>query len=197
MVYHDWNRWNDEGFTFLGSDVSTSWVYLLSQMLFWQLMYLHCLDIHCCRCYFLDRGICKAWYSLLQMLFLRPRYLQLAFLWTCRCFSACLSCTIASTSCLFWDLKILPSQILHLHPTFSITWGCSPVKFRILNLFFLYLADTSRRNFASSTCPFYTLQIHPTEFLHPHFQKIHYHKYLPYSLNSMTWADTLLTKKLI
>ena len=58
-VYRDWNRWNDEGFTFLGSDVSISWVYLLSQMLFWQLMYLHCLDIHCCRCSFLDQYICN------------------------------------------------------------------------------------------------------------------------------------------
>ena len=129
---------------------------MMKDLLFWDLMYLHpeficcrrcffdnwCIYIHCCRCYFLDQCICKAWYSLLQMLFFRPRYLQLALLWTCRCFSACLSCTIASTSYLFWNLKILPSQILHLHPTFSITWGCSPVKFRILNLFFLYLADT-------------------------------------------------------
>ena len=133
MVYRDWNRWNDEGFTFLGSDVSTSWVYLLSQMLFWQLMYLHCLDIRCCRCSFLDQCICKAWYSLLQMLFFRPMYLQLALLWTCRCFSVCLACIIASTSCFFWDLKILPSQILQLHHTFSITCGCSSSKFCIFN----------------------------------------------------------------
>ena len=82
------------------------------------------------------------WYSLSQMLFFRPMYLQLAFLRTCRYFSACLSCTIASTSCFFWDLKILPSQILHLHLTFSITWGCFSLKFCILNLYFLDLVDT-------------------------------------------------------
>ena len=82
------------------------------------------------------------WYPLSQMLFSWPTYLQLALLWTCRCFSACLTCTIASTSCFFWDLKILPSQILHLHHTFSITCGCSSSKFCIFNLLFLYLADT-------------------------------------------------------
>ena len=90
------------------------------------------------------------WYSLLQMLFFRPMYLQLALLWTCRCFSVCLACTIASASCLFWDLKILPLQILHLHPTFSITWRCSPVKLRIFNLLFQCFADAPHQNFASS-----------------------------------------------
>ena len=34
LMYRDWNKWNDEGFTFLVSDVSISWVYLLLQMLF-------------------------------------------------------------------------------------------------------------------------------------------------------------------
>ena len=34
VVYRDWNRWSDEGFTFLESNVSISCVYLLSQMLF-------------------------------------------------------------------------------------------------------------------------------------------------------------------
>ena len=86
---------------------------------------------------------------------------------------------------------------LHLHLAFSITWGYSPQKFCILNPLFLHLADTSRRNFASSTYPFYTLQIHPTEFLHPHFQKIHYHRYYSIFLeftHFMDWADTFLTK---
>ena len=161
-MYRDWNRWSDEGFTFLVSDVSISWGYLLVQMSLWQLMYLHCLDIHCCRCSFGNQYICNLLFFELAATFKPACHVQ-----------------------------------LHLHLAFSITWGYSPQKFCILNPLFLHLADTSRRNFASSTCPFCTLQIHPTEFLHPHFQKIHYHKYLPYSLNSMTWADTLLTKKLI
>ena len=59
LVYHDWNRWSDEGFTFLVPDVSISWGYLLVQMSLWQLMYLQVLDIRYCRCSFLDRCICK------------------------------------------------------------------------------------------------------------------------------------------
>lgn len=136
-VYRDWNKWSDEGFTFLGSDVSISWDYLLSQMLFWQLMYLQDLDIRFCRYSFLTDVSTLPWYSLLQILFFRPMYLQLALFMSCRCFSACLACTIASASCLFWDLRILPLQIFHLHPTFSITWGYFSLKFCILNLLFL------------------------------------------------------------
>ena len=140
----------------------------MKDLLFWCLMYLHPGFIYCCRCSFNNWCICaglifavantllaadvsaRPWYSFLQILFFRPMYLQLAFLWTCRCFSSCLSCTIASTSCFFWDLRMLPSQILHLHHTFSITWGYSPTKFCIFNLFFPWLADTPNQNFASS-----------------------------------------------
>ena len=146
-------------FTFLGSDVSIFWGYSLSQMLF------------------LDRCICAAlifaiadvfvativsaipWYSLSQMLSLGPMYLQLAFLWTCRCFSTCLPCTIASTSFLFYALRILPSQILHLHPTFSMICGCFPSKFCIFNLLFLWLADTPHQNYASSILENFISQI--------------------------------------
>ena len=86
-VYRDWNRWSDEGFTFLGSDVSTSRVYLLSQMLFWQLMYLHCLDIHCCRCSFGNQYICNLLFFELADTF-KPAchvqlHLHLAFSKTC------------------------------------------------------------------------------------------------------------------
>ena len=109
---------------FVATDVSARPWYLLLQMLFFRPMYLQDLNIFCCRC-------SLSW----------PMYLQLAFLRTCRYFSACLSCTITSASCLFLDLKILPLQILHLHPTFSITWRCSPVKLRILNLLFQCFAD--------------------------------------------------------
>ena len=145
----------------------------------WQLLYLHWLDVLCCRCSFGE-----------------PTHLQLAFLWTCRCFSACLSCTIASTSCPFWYLRILSSQILHLHPTFSITWGCFSLKLCIHNLLFPWLADTPQQNYASTTCSFYALRILPNKIMPPtcffhdlqmplaetlHLQslKIYYHRYLP------------------
>ena len=41
-----------EEFTFLVSDVSISWVYLLVQMPLWQPLYLHWLNIHYYRCSF-------------------------------------------------------------------------------------------------------------------------------------------------
>ena len=131
-------------------------------------------------------------------------HLQLTFLWTCRCFSTCLACIIASTSCLFLDLRILPSQISHLHPTFSMPCRYSPQKFLhpqpalsmtcryssqkfcILDLLFPWLADTPRRNFASSTCSFHDLQIPPAEILHPQFPHIHYRRYPLSSLASRT-----------
>ena len=87
------------------------------------------------------------------MLLFRPMYLHHSFFMTCRCFSACLSCTIASTSCLFWDLRILPSQIFHLHPTFSMPCGCFSLKLRILDLLVQCFADAPHQNFASSIPP--------------------------------------------
>ena len=167
-------------------------------LLFWCLMYLYheviclyrCLCGNWCICTSLIFAVADALlttdvsalprYSLLQMLFLGPPYLQLAFHWTCRYFSACLSCTIASASCLFWDLRILPSQILHLHLTFSITWRCSPVKLRIRNLLFQCFADA------------------PIKILH--LQSPIADIVARYPLSSIyftTWANTLLTKKLI
>ena len=141
---------------------------VMRDFLFWYLMYLHYFDIRRCRCSFGSCCICNPlifavadalleanvsalpWYSPLQMLFFRLMYLQLAFLWTYRCFLHCLSCTIASTSCLFYDLRMLPAEILHPQPVLSITCRYSPQKFCILNLLFPCPADTSHRNLASS-----------------------------------------------
>ena len=96
MLY-ELNRWSDEGFTFLVSDVSISSVY-----------------------------------SLVQMLFFRLMYLQLAFLWTCRYFLHCLSCTIASSTCPFYTLQILPAKILHPQSALSTPCRYSQLKFCIL-----------------------------------------------------------------
>ena len=49
-----------EEFTFLVSDVSISWVYLLVQMPLWQPLYLHWLNVRCCRCSFCNCCICTA-----------------------------------------------------------------------------------------------------------------------------------------
>ena len=90
------------------------------------------------------------WYSLLQMLFFRPMYLQGFDIHCCRCsfWNQCI-CNL-----LFFELADTFNPAchvqLHLHLAFSMTWGCFPQKFCILNLLFPCLADTSRRNFASS-----------------------------------------------
>ena len=126
---------------------------VMKVLLFWYLMYLYPRFICLCRCSFESQCICTAlifavtdalleaavstlpWYSPLQMLFFRLMYLQLVFLWTCRCFLHCLSCTIASASCLFYNLRILPAKILHPQLALSIPCRYSPQKFCILNLF--------------------------------------------------------------
>ena len=166
MVYRDWNRWSDEGFAFLGSDVSISWVYLLSQMLFWQLMYLHCLDIHCCRCSFLDQCICN-------LLFFEPAdAFSLPVMYNCICILPFLGfkdtpfANFASTSHIFDNVKMLPSKITHLQLAFSMLCGCSPSKFYIFNPLESTIADIVAR---------YPLS----------------------SIYFTTWANTLLTKKLI
>ena len=150
MVYRDWNRWNDEGFTFLESDVSIFSVYSLPQMLFWQLMYLHCLDIHCCRCYFLDQCICKTWYSLLQMLFSLPVMYNCIYILSFLGFKDTSFANLASTSHVFDNVKMLPSKIPHPQPVLSIPCRYSPVKLCILNLLFQCFADTPHQNFVSS-----------------------------------------------
>ena len=184
MVYRDWNRWNDEGFTFLGSDVSISWGYLLSQMLFWQLMYLQALDIRYCRCSFLDRCIYKALifivadalfginvsatcFSLnLQIL------LSLPVMYNCICILPFLGfkdtpfANFASTSHIFDNVKMLPSKITHLQLAFSMLCGCSQSKFCIFNTLKFTIAD-----------------------IFPHILWV--------AIYFTSWADTLLTKKLI
>ena len=165
MVYRDWNRWSDEGFAFLGSDVSISWVYLLSQMLFWQLMYLHCLDIHCCRCSFLDQCISNLLFFEPADAFILPGMYNCIYILPFLGFEDTSFANFASTSHVFDNVRMFLIEILHPQPTLSMPCGYSPVKLRILS------------------------------------PKIHYRRYRPlYPLRSIyfiTWADTLLAKKLI
>ena len=133
MVYRDWNRWNDEGFTFLG------------------IWCIYILGLFAAADAFLTTDVSALpWYSLLQMLFFRPMYLQLALLWTCRCFSVCLACinciyillflgfkdtsfaNFASTSHVFDNVRMLFIEILHPQPALSRPCGYSPIKMCIL-----------------------------------------------------------------
>ena len=130
-------------------------------LLFLDLMYLYSGVICCRRCSFLDRCICAAlifaiadvfvativsaipWYSLSQMLSLGPMYLQLAFFELVDAFQPA------------YHVQ------LHLHLSFSRTWGYFLFKFYICIPRFLWPADAFHQNFASSTCSFYDLQILP------------------------------------
>ena len=171
-------------FTFLGSDVSIFWGYSLSQMLF------------------LDRCICAAlifaiadvfvativsaipWYSLSQMLsLLGPMYLQLAFFELVDAFQPA------------YHVQ------LHLHLSFSRTWGYFLFKFYICIPRFLWPADAFHQNFASSTCSFYDLQILPIKIMHLQSSKISYRRYLsqiPFAFFLLhVLSHTWLAKKLI
>ena len=114
------------------SDVSISCGYLLVQMPLWQPLYLHWLNICCCRCSFLDRCIYKAlifivadallginvsatcFSSNLQIL------LSLPVMYNCICILPFLGfkdtpfANFASTSHIFDNVKMLPIKILHL-----------------------------------------------------------------------------------
>ena len=101
-------------------------------MLFWQLMYLHCLDIHCCRCYFLDQCICKTWYSLLQMLFSLPVMYNCIYILSFLGFKDTSFANFASTSHVFDNVRMLFIEILHPQPALSRPCGYSPIKMCIL-----------------------------------------------------------------
>ena len=145
------------------SDVSISWGYLLVQMPLWQPLYLHWLNICCCRCSFLGRCICKVLIFIvadalfginvsatcssldLQMLFSLPG------MYNCICILPFLGfkdtpfANFASTSHIFDNVKMLPSKITHLQLAFSMLCGCSPSKFCIFNPLESTIADIVAR----------------------------------------------------
>ena len=153
-------------------------------LLFWYLMYLYPRFIRLCRCSFGSQCICTTlifavadalleaavsampWYSLVQMLFFRLVHLRLVFLWTCRCFLHCLSCTIASSTCPFYTLQILPTEFLHPQSALATPCRYSQLNFCIL---------TSRKSTIADIVAQYSLS----------------------PIYSMACADTFLTKKLI
>ena len=90
-----------------------------------------------------------SWYSLLQMLFLDKCIYIFLFSWLADAFQPV--CHVQ----------------LHLHLAFSGTWGYFLRKFFICIPRFLWPADTSHWNCASSTCSFYALRILPSKIMHP------------------------------
>ena len=69
----------------------------------------------------------------------------------------------ASATCLFSILQILSCKNLHPRLAFSLSCRDSPLKIRIRNLPFLYLADTLLQKFASATCFFSACRYSPAK----------------------------------
>ena len=143
---------------------------MMKNLLFWNLMYLYSRFIRCRRYFFDNWCICTAlifivadallgintsatcFSSNLQILLSLPVMYNciyiLPFLWP----EDASRRNFASSTCSFHNLQILPSQILHLHPTFSITWRCSPSKFCIFNPQKSTIADISPYSLNSMAC---------------------------------------------
>ena len=141
------------------SDVSISWGYLLVQMPLWQPLYLHWLNICCCRCSFLGRCICKVlifivadalfqtnvsatcFSSNLQILFSLPVMYNCIYILPFLGFKDTPFAHFASTSHIFDNVKMLPSKITHSQLALSILCGYSPVKFCIFNFLKSTISD--------------------------------------------------------
>ena len=136
-------------------------------MLFWQLMYLHCLDIHCCRCYFLDQCICKTWYSLLQMLFSLPVMYNCIYILPFLGFKDTSFANFASTSHVFDNVRMLLIEILHPQPALSRPCGYSPSKFCIFNALKSTIADIV----AQYPLLLFTSQLEPIHYLPKNWYK--------------------------
>ena len=130
-------------------------------------MYLHWLNIRCCRCSFGSCCICT----------------NLIFAIADALFQIDISATRFSLN--LQMLFSLPGMYkLYLHLAFSGIWGCFLRKFFICIPRFLWPEDVSHWNYASSTYSFYALRILPIKILHLQYPKIHYRRYLsPYPLS--------------
>ena len=119
--------------------------YSLLQMFFWMRWYLQEWGIRYRRCFFWCGGICKSGIFAVADAFFdavvsaRVRYSLLRMLFSCQ------SCIIASATCLFYNLKMLPTQKLHLQFTYSKACRCFCSKNNILNLLIPRLVDASPR----------------------------------------------------
>ena len=142
---------------------------MMKDLLFWCLMdvsiswgYFACTDV------FVATDVsARSWYSLLQMLFFRPMYLQGFDIHCCRCsfWNQCI-CNL-----LFFELadtfKPACHVQLHLHPTFLITWRCSPSKFCIFNALKSTIADIV----AQYPLLLFTSQLEPIHYLQKKWYK--------------------------
>ena len=77
-------------------------------------MYLHCLDIHCCRCSFLDQCICNLLFFEPADAFSLPGMYNCIYILPFLGFKDTPFANFASTSHVFDNVKMLSIKILHL-----------------------------------------------------------------------------------
>ena len=122
-------------------------------------MYLHWLNIRCCRCSFDSCCICTnlifanadalfqtdvsaTRFSLnLQMLFSLPGMLNCIYILPFLEFEDASFANFSSASHIFDNVRILPSKILHLQPVLSMTCRYLPQKFCIFNFQKSFITD--------------------------------------------------------
>ena len=133
-------------------------------MFFWQLMYLHCLDICSRRCSFSGQCI----YNLL--------FFELADAFQLLCHVNCIyilpflgledtsNGNFVSTSHIFDNVRMLLIEIVHPQLALPMTCRYSPAKLCIRNSRKSIVADIPIK-IVFSTCSFYSLQILPTKVL--------------------------------
>ena len=126
----------------------------------WQPLYLHWLNICCCRCSFLGRYICKTlifavadalfltnvsatcFSSNLQILFSLPIIYKCIYILSFLVFEDASFANFVSTSHAFYNLKMLLIEIMHPQLALSITCRYIPQKLRIFNSIKSIIADT-------------------------------------------------------
>ena len=122
----------------------SAWLgYLLLRMLFRMRWYLHGWDICCCGCFLGCVGIRMAKIFDIADAFFLPSMYNCIFNLLISWLADTHFYKIASATCLFYNLKMLPTQKLHPQFTYSKTCRCFCSKNNILNLLILRLVDAS------------------------------------------------------
>ena len=94
---------------------------------------LHYLDIHCCRCSFLDQCICNLLFFEPADAFSLPGIYNCIYILPFLGFEDTSFANFASTSHVFDNVRMFLIEILHPQPTLSMPCGYSPVKLRIIS----------------------------------------------------------------
>ena len=115
------------------SDVSISWGYLLVQMPLWQPLYLHWLNIRCCRCSFGSCCICNLLFFELADAFHPVYYINCIYILPFLGFEDTSFANFASTSHVFDNVRMLLIEILHPQLALSMLCGYSSSTFCIFN----------------------------------------------------------------